>query len=49
MHCSDNCGQSSAVGGDRDTGKRLMMAATAEQFADKSIISDDNPRSEDLR
>lgn len=33
-------------GGDRDQGKRPMMAAVAEQYAHKCIITDDNPRSE---
>ncbi|MBB1301756.1 UDP-N-acetylmuramoyl-L-alanyl-D-glutamate--2,6-diaminopimelate ligase [Pseudoalteromonas sp. SR44-8] len=34
-------------GGDRDKGKRPMMAQAAEQNADKVIITSDNPRSED--
>ena len=34
-------------GGDRDKGKRPMMARAAEQNADKVIITSDNPRSED--
>ena len=33
-------------GGDRDTGKRAEMGATAEKYADKMIITADNPRSE---
>ena len=33
-------------GGDRDKGKRALMAQAAEQFADKVIITSDNPRSE---
>ena len=33
-------------GGDRDTGKRSEMGAAAEKYADKIIITDDNPRSE---
>lgn len=34
-------------GGDRDTAKRPLMAQTAEKFADKVIITNDNPRTED--
>ena len=33
-------------GGDRDKGKRALMAQAAEQNADKVIITSDNPRSE---
>lgn len=34
-------------GGNRDKGKRPLMAAAAEKFADEVIVSDDNPRNED--
>lgn len=34
-------------GGERDTGKRPLMGQTAAAVADRIIITDDNPRSED--
>lgn len=35
------------AGGDRDPGKRPMMASIAHELADVLIVTDDNPRTED--
>lgn len=46
VHCHGKLWAIFGCGGDRDKGKRPMMAEIGERLADHVIISDDNPRSE---
>ncbi|MDO6686905.1 MULTISPECIES: UDP-N-acetylmuramoyl-L-alanyl-D-glutamate--2,6-diaminopimelate ligase [unclassified Agarivorans] len=47
QHCHGKLICIFGCGGDRDKGKRPLMAAIAEQKADQVIVTDDNPRFED--
>ncbi|WP_261816644.1 UDP-N-acetylmuramoyl-L-alanyl-D-glutamate--2,6-diaminopimelate ligase [Vibrio gallicus] len=47
VHCKGKLWAIFGCGGDRDRGKRPMMAEIGSRFADKVILADDNPRSED--
>ncbi|MFT7681114.1 MAG: UDP-N-acetylmuramoyl-L-alanyl-D-glutamate--2,6-diaminopimelate ligase [Moritella dasanensis] len=46
VHCEGKLWCIYGCGGDRDTGKRPLMAKVAEQFSDFAVITDDNPRTE---
>ncbi|NRA52857.1 MAG: UDP-N-acetylmuramoyl-L-alanyl-D-glutamate--2,6-diaminopimelate ligase [Gammaproteobacteria bacterium] len=46
VHCDNELVVMFGCGGDRDQGKRPLMAAAAEQYADKVIFTQDNSRSE---
>lgn len=46
-HCHGKLYSVFGCGGDRDKGKRPIMASIAEKLADSVIVTDDNPRTED--
>lgn len=46
VHCHGKLWAIFGCGGDRDSGKRPMMAEIGERLADQVILTDDNPRSE---
>lgn len=47
LHCTGQLWCVFGCGGDRDKGKRPLMGGIAEQFADRVIVTDDNPRTEE--
>ena len=46
MHCEGSLWVVFGCGGDRDKSKRAVMGSIAEQYADRVVVSNDNPRSE---
>lgn len=49
LHCRGKLWCVFGCGGDRDKGKRPLMGAIAEEFADIVVVTDDNPRTEEPR
>ncbi len=46
-YCTGNLICVFGCGGERDRGKRQLMGEVAQQYCDKIIVTDDNPRNED--
>ncbi|MEC7643875.1 UDP-N-acetylmuramoyl-L-alanyl-D-glutamate--2,6-diaminopimelate ligase [Idiomarina sp.] len=46
LHCKDKLWCVFGCGGDRDRGKRPQMGQVAAEYADRVVVTDDNPRTE---